>query len=617
MKILTRFRQIATFALCLSTASAITISEINGKKYLSLYKDQPVTNVTGIVTAKGPDGIWIRSPTSDRRFILFPDIRTSESIYVFSRTVGTNLAVGDRITLDGKVSEYRSSPAYLFLTEITAPANVRKESSGNKVTPLIIGRNTVLPPTQQYSSLDRLDVFAVPNNSSQVSVANPTLRPLLYGLDFWESLTGELVTVRTPRAISKPNNFGDTWVVGDWPVTGRNHRGGLTLTDRDANPEAIIIGSPLDGTRNPTGTKLGDSLQEITGIVTQAFGFYRILPLTALQVTGSASPALPPPTTLISSEDCTGLTVGAYNVENLMPTSAHLPRVAAHIVDYLKSPSLVFVQEVQDDNGATNDAVVSANVTLSNLVAAISTAGGPDYKFVDIVPVDDQDGGQPGGNIRVAYLYDPSVIQLRDPNPGSSIDANEVLPGPELKFNPGRIDPLNTDAWTASRKPLAAAWETLDGRNKFFTVNVHFGSKGGSSSIEGDPRPPVNGGVDDRQKQAEVTANFISKILQQDRNAAIIAAGDFNEFTFVQPLETFTSVSGLRDLDVAAGVPPLERYTYLFDMNCQELDHMFISPSLAGKRPRFEHVHINTWADAQGMVSDHDPSVAKLNVCSR
>jgi predicted extracellular nuclease len=140
------------------------------------------------------------------------------------------------------------------------------------------------------------------------------------------------------------------------------------------------------------------------------------------------------------------------------------------------------------------------------LVEAIKEAGGPAYEYANIDPVDDQDGGEPGGNIRVAYLYDQTVIRLHNPNPGTSIQATEVLPGPELSLNPGRIDPLNTDAWTSSRKPLAAAWETVDGKNKFFTINVHFGSKGGSSSIEGDARPPVNGGVEDRQAQAEVTA---------------------------------------------------------------------------------------------------------------
>lgn len=149
---------------------------------------------------------------------------------------------------------------------------------------------------------------------------------------------------------------------------------------------------------------------------------------------------------------------------------------------------------------------MSANLTLTTLTAAISSIGGPEYEFVDIDPVDDQDGGEPGGNIRTAYLYNPSILRLRKPNPGSSTDANEVLAGPELKYNPGRIDPTNIDAWRNSRKPLAAAFETLDGKNKFFTINVHFGSKGGSSSIEGDARPPVNSGVDDREEQARVTA---------------------------------------------------------------------------------------------------------------
>lgn len=93
-----------------------------------------------------------------------------------------------------------------------------------------------------------------------------------------------------------------------------------------------------------------------------------------------------------------------------------------------------------------------------------------------------------------------------------------------------------------------------------------------------------------------------------------MAAGDFNEFSFVAPLETFTSRSGLRDLDEVAKIKPEERYTYLFDMNCQQLDHMYISNTLT-RKAEFEHVHINTWATSAAEVSDHDPSVAKLDVC--
>jgi endonuclease/exonuclease/phosphatase family metal-dependent hydrolase len=54
----------------------------------------------------------------------------------------------------------------------------------------------------------------------------------------------------------------------------------------------------------------------------------------------------------------------------------------------------------------------------------------------------------------------------------------------------------------------------------------------------------------------------------------------------------------------------------VYDMSAQELDHMYVSPSLARSREtKYQHLHVNTWADAGGVVSDHDPSVAVFDVC--
>jgi len=210
----------------LPLAAALSIAEINGNRFLSPFSGQTVENVTGLLLAKGPNGIWIRSMTPDK------DAATSEAVYVFSNTVGANLTTGDIVTLDGKVTEFRSTANYLYLTEITSPANVRRLSSGNAVKPVVIGKDTQDPPTVQYSDLDGGDVYAVPNAMTNISVANPVLDPKKYGLDFWESLSGELVTVRKPRVIQRPNNFRDTWVVGDWAVSGRNSHGGLTMSDK-------------------------------------------------------------------------------------------------------------------------------------------------------------------------------------------------------------------------------------------------------------------------------------------------------------------------------------------------------------------------------------------------
>ncbi|KAI0970986.1 DNase I-like protein [Xylaria arbuscula] len=605
--------------------SAETIAEINGNRFLSAYAGKTVTNVTGVVTAKGPSGIWLRSLQLTR------DERVSDGIYVYGSALAKNTSIvtGDVIVLDGEVSEYRSSAAYLPLTEITYPT-IRAVLEHNRTfAPIVLGEQRD-PPTKLFSSLDSGDIFGVPNNQSLISVVNPVLQPNKYGLDFWESLVGEYVTIKNPRAVGKSNQYGDTWVVGTWATTGDNERSGLTVSPTDGNPEAILISDPLDGTKNGANGKLGDKFEDITGVVTQGFGFYQIQPLTKLTVISSPTPAVSGATKLTSDGACSGITVGGYNIENFSPKdNAHVTAVATHIVNYLRTPDLLILQEIQDNNGETDDGTVDSSLTLSTLSDAITTLsnGSVVYNFTYINPIDDTNGGAPGGNIRNAYLYRPEILQLQggsDAVIGDSVTANEVLPGPKLKYNPGLIDPTN-DAFLDSRKPLVAAWEIVSstgakgkkgkGKGKpLFTVNVHFTSKGGSSSLHGDARPPVNGGVEQRIAQGNVTGTFISQILAQDRDARVLTVGDFNEYAFVAPVQTFAKVSGLENLDLVTGIPVTERYAYLYDMNSQELDHAFVSRKL-GKDAKFEHLHINTWLAYKNQTSDHDPSVAKFNVC--
>lgn len=211
--------------LAWASAQAVTISEINGDKFLSPHEGQKWTKITGLVTAKGPSGLWIRSTSPDK------DDRTSESIYVYNSTFGSSIDVGSVINFNATVSDYRSSDTYLYLTELTSPILNSIVSTGNTVTPLVIGVDTLSPPTEVFTSLDNGDVYGVPNNASLVSTTNPVLQPQLYGLDFWQSLTGELVTVKGAQAITRADTYGNIWVVGNWNVTGLNERGGLTMTD--------------------------------------------------------------------------------------------------------------------------------------------------------------------------------------------------------------------------------------------------------------------------------------------------------------------------------------------------------------------------------------------------
>lgn len=104
-------------------------------------------------------------------------------------------------------------------------------SSGNQVKPLVIGVDTLQPPNKEYSSLDKGGIFGVPNAVATISEANPVLDPTAYGLDFWESLVGELVTIQNAYLVSRPNKYGDVWVRGNYTVTGINGHGGVTMLD--------------------------------------------------------------------------------------------------------------------------------------------------------------------------------------------------------------------------------------------------------------------------------------------------------------------------------------------------------------------------------------------------
>ncbi|KAI9058193.1 DNase I-like protein [Trametes sanguinea] len=614
-------------ALQLATvARSVSVTDIQGPAYLSPLKGQAVSNLTGVVTAKSTTGFWIQGSPSDD-----PRVSNGLSIFSESKSVLASVSVGDLISLSGTVAEFRSNsdPNNLFVTEIDSPHAITVLSTNNTVAPLVLGPNSRSPPTQKLSALDKgADSWlSVPNNQSLVEATNATLRPDEFGMDFWSSLEGRLVTVRAPVALDFENDFGEFWVRGgDWQVTGKNGRGGLTITIGpdgvpDANPEVVITGSPLDGTKNPS-VSLGKTFSDITGIVAYQFGFYYILPLTAPTVVSTPDPTIPPATIKPAKDECT-LTIGDYNVENMAPTTAHLPTVANHIANFLNSPDIVFLQEIQDNSGETDDGTVSANVTLSTLANAIRAASAQGtnstYAFLEIAPENDQDGGAPGGNIRTAYLYNATKMRLVPGAPaGGALNATEPVLGPDgkvtLTFNPGRIDPTNP-AWDSSRKPLVALWETPRG-NRFFTVNLHLIAKLGGSSTQGDARPPVNGGVEQRISQVATIATFIKSLLSLDPNASIIVGGDCNEY--VQTRAVFAPFDGLlTELDGAAGVPPVERYTYLFDQNSEQLDHLFVSDAVLQRGGiAVEHVHVNNWAPSlSARASDHDPSVARVKVC--
>ena len=282
----------------------------------------------------------------------------------------------------------------------------------------------------------------------------------------------------------------------------------------------------------------------------------------------------------------------------------------------LAKPDIVAVEEVQDDTGATDDATVTANQTLTKLTDAIVAAGGPRYDWREIDPVNDQDGGEPGGNIRVVFLFNParvSFVGRGSPSVNRSTTGTSVVKShgdPALTLSPGRIDPTNP-VWTKSRKPLAAEF-SFRGRTVFAIAN-HFNSKGGDQSADGRFQFPAQSSAVQRAGQAQVVHDFVERILGIDRKADVVVLGDLNDYQFspaVTALRTGTADgSGTSILsDLIATLPANQRYTYVFNGVSQVLDHILVSSGVGGVQ--YQVVHIN--AEYADQVSDHDPQVVRV-----
>jgi hypothetical protein len=260
--------------------------------------------------------------------------------------------------------------------------------------------------------------------------------------------------------------------------------------------------------------------------------------------------------------------------------------------------------EIQDNNGPTNNGVVDASETYGALIGAIATAGGPAYDFRDIAPVNNQDGGEPGGNIRVGFIFRPDRVTFVDRPGGTATSATIPVigaTGVELTFSPGRIDPNNV-AWLDSRKPLVGEF-LFDGEKVFVAVN-HFNSKGGDNPLFGRIQPPVLISEIQRLQQAAVVNDFVESVLNLDPAANVMVIGDLNDFQFSAPLAV------LRDDDLTNLVdtlPAAEQYTYIFDGNSQVLDSFLVTANLLDFAWSFDIVHANADYDADERPTDHEP----------
>jgi endonuclease/exonuclease/phosphatase family metal-dependent hydrolase len=267
--------------------------------------------------------------------------------------------------------------------------------------------------------------------------------------------------------------------------------------------------------------------------------------------------------------------------------------LARAIVEQAGSPEIIALQEIQDNDGAELSDVVDASATYEQLQRDVLRLGGPAYDWADIPPEPGADGGQPGGNIRNAFLYNPAYVELLRP---------------QLR----RIG-ADAEAFHDSRKALLAHFRVRATGAELVVVNVHLASKRHQRSIFAAEDPGDDPREATRVRQAEIVRDALA-----DARAAgldFYITGDFNDFEFSPTLRALCADDCVNLVET---LPPDARYDYNHRGQLQVLMHGVVPRDLAAGA-RYEILHGNELNGmkpgmAGGKATDHAYVIASLRL---
>ncbi|WML58809.1 endonuclease [Neobacillus sp. PS2-9] len=580
---------VSSFAYTIEVAGTAThIYDIQGKSHTSTFTGKTVTDVEGVVTyIDGTSRFFLQDLVGDG------DPNTSDGILVFKSSHG--VSIGDRVKVTGKVSEFvgegftEKATTDLAITEIEA-TTITKNGTAPLPAPVKLGVDRIAPTeiidNDQFAQFD----------------------PQEDAIDFWESLEGMYVQVDDGKVIALQKD-GLVWVVPkDYPTNVVN--GGLRITATDYNPDRIGVDVRNGATANKSyRAKMGDYFTgAIKGVVNYGYSNYKVMTQESTLPTLTETPIVRPATKITPATN--KLTIATYNVENFSTVTPDdkVTKIADAIVTKLKNPDIIGLNEIQDNNGETDNGTVDGTQSAQKIIDKVKALGGPTYQYAEIAPVNNQDGGAPGGNIRVAFLYNKDRVSLTAGAPkGTSTQAVGFENG-KLTLNPGRIDPTNA-AFTSSRKPLAAQFD-FQGQSIIVVAN-HFNSKSGDQPLFGKNQPPVLSSEVQRHKIATLVNSFVKDVKAKDANANVVLLGDFNDFEFTKTVEI---AKGHELTDMIDLVPENERYNYSYQGNAQVLDQVLVTNNMVANTA-VDILHINSgFMEVHGRASDHDPIIIQTQL---
>jgi len=566
----------------------LSIPEIQGTDVESPYNYQKV-KTSGVVTLITADGrsFWMQDAEGDS------DPATSDGIYVYRGGDKADVSVGDLVEVTGTVYEYTSwsRPTDLPLTEISPAIEVTIVESG-----------AALPDPVE---IDRMPNLSIPE-----------------GAAFFETLEGMLISVDSGPVVGPTNAYGEFVILARKnarPGSGFVPSIGQIMVTKgrdgtvDYNPERIMVDDmSLD---EAVEAAPGDRIRNLTGVVHYDYGNYKVEPVE-IEVVNSGrnrySRGKAPFPHRGHPRPHGHFQIATFNIENLFdlennpdkdddsstPSAAELEtklsKLTRAFVDELQLPEIVIVQETE------NQAI------LQELGDRINAEARTHYEARSFETSD-------GRGIEAGFLFDKRKVRLVE---AYQLAGEDV----EAAFGPESASP--------GREPIVGVFRV--GRETITLVGNHFKSKGGDEPLYGINWPPQRETEEQRKLQARVVRDFVNSVLDEDRRAMVIVAGDLNDFQFAEPGEGDDHPVGI--LEGSAGEVPLsnlinrvsfhDRFTYVYDGNSQVLDHMLVSPAIMARRPQTEIAHFNASypdvyaedPDTPHKSSDHDPIIMSLRL---
>lgn len=524
------------------TDNLTPICHIQGNSFSSPYKGQFVY-VQGIVTADFDVKRGLFAIQDDK---CDADPKTSNAIWVYLSPKADVVKPGDKVEVHGTLDEYYGR------TELV--------TTFDKIW--VLSSNNPLPTAQELTP---------PQNNGDSNY-------------YFENYEAMLIHVESSQVVGATDSYNDTWIAPSNLGLSRLFQddpkgtGGLLAIDDSGYNK---LDPPL---------KIGDQVNEIFGVMDEAYDAYRIYLLDPPQVNELTTTPLPQASPLPSP---TTFRLATFNLANLFDTEddpaikdtilstpeyqRRLHKRALVIHDILGEPELIAVQEAENQQVLT-DLITQPEFSTHYEIVWKNTS---DTRGLDNALLYQTD------HIRIRAIYqEQACTTLVD---GLGPDGNQDVQYPQNEVtcdtnNDGILDGNHL----FSREPLIIFFEVLPtgnqlASNPIILIIAHFKSK-----VEDTPWILYT--LERRTEEAIYIANLVQSYKAQYPQYSLILAGDINDFPSSPPLQQLKA-NGLSDLTLMTEYA--NRYSYVYHGISQVTDYILEVPGKQWRASMIEPLHIN------------------------